>query len=117
MVYPPEKSFLVYLNVQRRNKAASVIVRAGHVIPALPTNQLAPLRFQSLGTDRAETDGVLRGTLLLAGIFTKRAAIHVCIQSPLHGPKVIAQPGWGGKGGNKVFAGQSETQGEPCRKH
>jgi hypothetical protein len=61
-------SLIVNLNFQRREKRASIIVRARQVIPALPANQLATLRLEPLGTNRAETDGVLTGTMLLAGI-------------------------------------------------
>jgi hypothetical protein len=85
------------LNFERREMAASIIVRAGQVIPALPANQLATRRLQPLGTNRAETDGVLRGTLLLAGILSNRAMIRVYMRSSFHGPKVIAQPAWSGK--------------------
>jgi len=86
-------SFLVNLNFQRREKAASIIVRARQVIPALPANQLATLRLEPLRTNRAETDGVLLSTLLLAGISEKRATIRVYMHGSFHGPKVIAQPG------------------------
>jgi hypothetical protein len=86
-------SFLVNLNFQRREKAASIIVRARQVISALPANELAMLRLEPLGTNRAETDGVLLGTVLLAGISEKRATIRVYMSGSFHGPKVIAQPG------------------------
>src|SRR5579864_1965816 len=92
-VYPPDESFLVNLNFQRRKKAASIIVRARQVVPALPANKLASLRFQPLGTNRAEADGLVRGTLLLTGIFARRATIRVYLHGSFHGPKVIAQPG------------------------
>jgi hypothetical protein len=82
----------VNLNSQRREKRASVIVRARQVIPALGANQLATLRLEPLGTNRAETDGVLRNTLLLAGIRGQRATIRIYMRSSFHGPKVIAQP-------------------------
>jgi len=88
------------LNIQRREKAASIIVRTRQVITALPANQLATRRLQSLGTNRAEIDGVLGGTLPLSRILAKRARIRVKLQTShtsLHGPKVIAQPGWRGK--------------------
>jgi hypothetical protein len=81
------------LELQRRENAASIIVRARQVIPALAAYELATLRLQPLGTNRAETDGMLRGRLLLAGILAMRASIRVYIQSSFHGPKVIAQPG------------------------
>jgi len=83
----------VNLNFQRREKAASIIVRERQVVPALPANQLATLRLQPLGTNRAETDGVLRSTLLLAGIRAKHTRVRVYMHSSLLGPKVIAQPG------------------------
>jgi len=86
-------SFLVNLNFQRREKAASIIVRARQVIPAFTANELATLRLEPLGTNRAETDGVLLGTVLLAGISERRATIRVYMHSSFHGPKVIAQPG------------------------
>jgi hypothetical protein len=86
-------SFLVNLNFKRREKRASIIIRARQVIPALPANQLATLRLEPLGTNRAETDGVLFGTLLLAGIRAQYATIRIYMHSSLHGPKVIAQPG------------------------
>jgi hypothetical protein len=41
-------SFLANLNFERREKAASIIVRAGQVIPALPADQLAARRLQPL---------------------------------------------------------------------
>jgi hypothetical protein len=85
-------SFLVNLNFQRREKAASIIVRARQVIPAFTANELATLRLEPLGTNRAETDGVLLGTLMLAGIRTKNATIHIYMHNSFHGPKVIAQP-------------------------
>ena len=81
------------LNFQRREKGASIIVRARQVISALAANELATLRLEPLGTNRAETDGVLLNTLLLAGIRAKRAAIGIYMHSSFHGPKVIAQPG------------------------
>src|ERR1700693_3232378 len=54
-VYPPDLSLYVNLNFQRREKRASVIVRARQVIPALRANQLATLRLEPVGTNRAET--------------------------------------------------------------
>src|SRR5580693_241128 len=93
-VYPPDLSFLVNLNFQRREKSPSVIVRARQVIPALPANELATHRFQPLRTCRAETDGLVRSALLLAGIRANRAVIRIhLLHSSFHGPKVIAQPG------------------------
>jgi hypothetical protein len=86
-------SFLVNLNIQRREKAASIIVRARQVISALPANELATRRLEPLGTNRAETDGMLLGTVLLAGFSGKRATIRVYMHGSFHGPKVIAQPG------------------------
>jgi hypothetical protein len=86
-------SFLVNSNFQRREKAASIIVRARQVISALPANELATLRLEPLGTNRAETDRVLRSTLLLAGIRAKRTTVRIYMHSSFHGPKVIAQPG------------------------
>jgi len=86
-------SLIVNLKFQRRQKRASIIVRARQIIPALPANQLATLRLEPLGTNRAETDGVLFGTLLLAGIRPYRATIRIYMHSSFHGPKVIAQPG------------------------
>jgi len=83
-------SFLVNLNFQRREKAASIIVRARQVISALPANELATLRLEPLGTNRAETDGVLPGTRLLAGISAESATTRVYMHSSFHGPKVIA---------------------------
>lgn len=81
------------LNFQRREKAASIIVRARQVISAFTANELATLRLEPLGTNRAETDGVLLGTLFLAGISEKRATFSVYTHGSFHGPKVIAQPG------------------------
>jgi len=81
------------LKFQRREKAASIIVRARQVIPTLPANKFATLRLQPLGTDRAETDGMFRGALPLAGFRPKRAKIRIYMHRPFHGPKVIAQPG------------------------
>src|SRR5579863_1207613 len=92
-VFPPDFSFLVNLNFQRREKSASIIVRARQVIPALAANEPATHRLQPLRTNRAETDGMVRSHWLLAGIRAKRAAIRVYLLSSLHGPKVIAQPG------------------------
>jgi hypothetical protein len=86
-------SFLVNLNFQRREKAASIIVRARQVIPAFTANELATLGLEPLGTNRAETNGVLLGTVLLAGNSEKRATIRVYMHGSFHGPKVIAQPG------------------------
>jgi hypothetical protein len=83
----------VNLDVQSREKAASIIVRARQVIPALPANKLATLRLEPLGTNRTETDGMLRRSLQLAGIRAKLAVIHFYMHSSFHGPKVIAQPG------------------------
>jgi hypothetical protein len=92
-VHPPDERFLVNLHFQRRRKSASIIVRAGQVIPALPANQLATLGLQPLGTNRAETDGMLRNRPPLAGISAMGAAVRIYLHSSLHGPKVIAQPG------------------------
>jgi hypothetical protein len=86
-------SFLVNLNFQRREKAASIIVRARKVISALLANELATLRLEPLGTNRAETDGMLLGTLVLAGFREKLATDRIYVHSSFHGPKVIAQPG------------------------
>jgi hypothetical protein len=83
-------SFLVNLNFQRREKAASIIVRARQVIAALPANELATLRLEPLGTNRAETDGVFLGTLVLAGFSEKLATTRVHMHGSFHGPKVIA---------------------------
>jgi hypothetical protein len=80
----------VSLNIQSRQKTASVIVRARQVIPALAANQLATLRFEPFGTNRAETDGVLRSEFPLAGARAKRARIRFYMQASFHGPKVIA---------------------------
>jgi hypothetical protein len=74
--------------------AASIIVRARQVIPALAANQLAALRLEPLGTDRAVTYGMLRGRLLLVGLIPFYTLYP---RGRLHGPKVIAQPGRGGK--------------------
>jgi len=83
----------VNLNFERRRTPASIIVRAGQVIPAFLANKLAALWLQPLGTNRAETDGMLRGRLLLAAIRAKRATTGVYRYRSFHGPKVIAQPG------------------------
>src|ERR1700687_5480431 len=91
-IFPPDLSLFVNLNFQRREKRASIIVRARQVIPALSANQLATLRLEPLGTNRAETDGVFLSTLRLAGIRAKRATICIYMHGLFHGPKVIAQP-------------------------
>jgi hypothetical protein len=103
------------LNFQRREISASIIVRAGQVIPALPANQLATLRLQALGTNRAETDGMFLGILQFAGIRLKRPTIRAYMLSSLHGPKVIAQPGWSGKGGDKVAGGNCRSEAERAK--
>jgi hypothetical protein len=86
--------------------AASIIVRARQVVPALAANKFATLRFQPLGTNRAEIDGMLFLPRLPAGMRSKHATIRVCMHSSFHGPKVIAQPGVRGKHGNDGVAAQ-----------
>src|ERR1700723_876263 len=76
-VYPPDQSFFENLKIRRREKAASIIIRARQVIPALVANQLATLGLQTLRTHRAKTHGMFRGLLPLAGIFANRATIRV----------------------------------------
>jgi hypothetical protein len=71
-------------------KKASVIVRAGQVVPALLTNQLAPFRLKPLGTNRAITHGVLNVILLLTRIFVERATLRFGMHHPLHGSTFIA---------------------------
>src|SRR5580692_11507751 len=100
-VHPPDESFPGNLDVRRRQKAASIIVRARQVIPALPANQLASFRLQPLGTSRAEAYGMLRGARLLAGVRLKCITTRGYVQGSFHGPKVIAQPEGRGKGGGK----------------
>jgi hypothetical protein len=92
--------------------AASIIVRARQVIPALAANQLAALRLEPLGTDRAVTYGMLRGRLLLVGLIPFCTSYTFCPRGRFHGPKVIAQPGRGGKKQNlrtPDLAGASKT--------
>jgi hypothetical protein len=98
----------VNLNFQHREKAASIIVRARQIIPALPANELTTTWLQALGANRAETYGMLCSVLLLAGILAERATIRVYMRSSFHGPKVIAQPGWSGK---KQTAARPKTGG------
>jgi hypothetical protein len=74
-------------NFPHREKAASIIVRARQVIPALSANELATLGLQALGTNRAVTDRVLRRALSLGEV------LRICLLGLFHGPKVIAQPG------------------------
>src|ERR1700691_2400327 len=62
-VYPPGVNVFENLKFECLKKA-SIIVRAGQVVTALLTNQLAPFRLQPLGTNRAITHGVLNGILL-----------------------------------------------------
>jgi len=92
----------VNLNIQRRGKAASIIIRTRQVITALRTNKLATLRFEPFGANRTEIAGMLFGLLPLAGIHAMHATIRVYTHDSFHGPKVIAYPGWRGKSGDKV---------------
>ena len=82
----------------------SIVIRAGHVIPACAADQLAPSRLQPLRTNRAIPGGILQ--LLSRRVSSRRAAPcrlsngrapydrrgHLLLSGIFHGPPVIAHP-------------------------
>src|SRR5580700_6913791 len=60
-LHPPHLSFVENLSLIRRDRPASIVVRAGQIISALAANKLAAPRLQPFGTNGTEADGVLRG--------------------------------------------------------
>jgi hypothetical protein len=73
----------------------SVVIRAGHIIPASGTNQLALARREPLGTHRTKKGSILSGRLRL--LLAPRICLCRFPDRNFHGSKVIAHRGRGGK--------------------